>query len=234
MHRRRARRSGRRGLRDPRGDHRNLAGQEPRRRRPRHPRGHLALADGPRRLACCEAHPDRQGPQGLLDALARAAAQRPLCQARQGRELPQPRRLSSCSSSTSGSACSRASRRSSTSASRRAAGARSCGAQVPQARGGRHRPAADRPDRRGHHPARWISWTRTRRRGLREALGGPADLVLSDMAANTVGHQQTDHLRTMGLVEAGARVRRRGAAPGRRLSSPRCSRAAPTTIWSPR
>lgn len=38
---------------------------------------------------------------------------------------------------------------------------------------------------------------------LRAALDGPADLVLSDMAANTVGHQQTDHLRTMGLVEAG-------------------------------
>ncbi len=37
---------------------------------------------------------------------------------------------------------------------------------------------------------------------LREALGGTADLVLSDMAANTVGHPQTDHLRTMGLVEA--------------------------------
>ena len=37
---------------------------------------------------------------------------------------------------------------------------------------------------------------------LRDALGGPADLVLSDMAANTVGHPQTDHLRTMGLVEA--------------------------------
>lgn len=36
---------------------------------------------------------------------------------------------------------------------------------------------------------------------LKEALGGPADLVLSDMAANTVGHQQTDHLRTIGLVE---------------------------------
>jgi 23S rRNA (uridine2552-2'-O)-methyltransferase len=39
---------------------------------------------------------------------------------------------------------------------------------------------------------------------LVEQLGGGADLVLSDMAANTVGHQQTDHLRTMGLVEAGA------------------------------
>ncbi len=39
---------------------------------------------------------------------------------------------------------------------------------------------------------------------LTEALGGKADLVLSDMAANTVGHKQTDHLRTMGLVEAAA------------------------------
>ncbi|MBO6610184.1 RlmE family RNA methyltransferase [Altererythrobacter sp.] len=39
---------------------------------------------------------------------------------------------------------------------------------------------------------------------LEEALGGPADLVMSDMAANTVGHKQTDHLRTMGLVEAAA------------------------------
>ena len=38
---------------------------------------------------------------------------------------------------------------------------------------------------------------------LQDALGGPADLVLSDMAANTVGHPQTDHLRTMALVEAG-------------------------------
>lgn len=39
---------------------------------------------------------------------------------------------------------------------------------------------------------------------LEEALGGAPDLVLSDMAANTVGHKQTDHLRTMALVEAGA------------------------------
>lgn len=37
---------------------------------------------------------------------------------------------------------------------------------------------------------------------LTEALGGPADLVLSDMAANTTGHKRTDHLRTMGLCEA--------------------------------
>ena len=32
---------------------------------------------------------------------------------------------------------------------------------------------------------------------LTTELGGAADLVLSDMAANTVGHQQTDHLRTI-------------------------------------
>lgn len=39
---------------------------------------------------------------------------------------------------------------------------------------------------------------------LVEALGGAPDLVVSDMAANTVGHKQTDHLRTMGLVETAA------------------------------
>lgn len=39
---------------------------------------------------------------------------------------------------------------------------------------------------------------------LEAELDGPPDLVLSDMAANTVGHKQTDHLRTMGLVEAAA------------------------------
>ena len=38
---------------------------------------------------------------------------------------------------------------------------------------------------------------------LKDALGSEADLVLSDMAANTVGHQQTDLLRTMALVEDG-------------------------------
>ena len=39
---------------------------------------------------------------------------------------------------------------------------------------------------------------------LAGALDGQPDLVISDMAANTVGHKQTDHLRTMALVEAGA------------------------------
>ncbi len=49
---------------------------------------------------------------------------------------------------------------------------------------------------------------------LREALGSDADLVLSDMAANTVGHQQTDHLRTMALVEAGLQFATEVLKPG--------------------
>jgi 23S rRNA (uridine2552-2'-O)-methyltransferase len=49
---------------------------------------------------------------------------------------------------------------------------------------------------------------------LKEALGGPADLVLSDMAANTVGHPQTDHLRTMGLVETGLEFATEVLRPG--------------------
>lgn len=49
---------------------------------------------------------------------------------------------------------------------------------------------------------------------LTEALGGKAELVLSDMAANTVGHAQTDHLRTMALVEAAAWFAGENLAPG--------------------
>jgi 23S rRNA (uridine2552-2'-O)-methyltransferase len=36
---------------------------------------------------------------------------------------------------------------------------------------------------------------------LTEALGGGADLVLSDMAPNTTGHAATDHIRIVGLAE---------------------------------
>jgi 23S rRNA (uridine2552-2'-O)-methyltransferase len=36
---------------------------------------------------------------------------------------------------------------------------------------------------------------------IREALGGPADLVLSDMAPPATGHAQTDHLRIVALAE---------------------------------
>jgi 23S rRNA (uridine2552-2'-O)-methyltransferase len=49
---------------------------------------------------------------------------------------------------------------------------------------------------------------------LKELLGGSADVVLSDMAANTTGHRQTDHLRIMALAEAAAQFAREVLAPG--------------------
>ena len=39
---------------------------------------------------------------------------------------------------------------------------------------------------------------------LLEMMGGRADVVLSDMAANTTGHRKTDQLRILGLVEGAA------------------------------
>jgi 23S rRNA (uridine2552-2'-O)-methyltransferase len=49
---------------------------------------------------------------------------------------------------------------------------------------------------------------------LKEALQGPADLVLSDMAEPTTGHAQTDHLRVMALAEAAYAFAREVLAPG--------------------
>lgn len=49
---------------------------------------------------------------------------------------------------------------------------------------------------------------------LKALLGGPADLVLSDMAANATGHRKTDHLRIIGLAETAAEFAREVLAPG--------------------
>jgi 23S rRNA (uridine2552-2'-O)-methyltransferase len=49
---------------------------------------------------------------------------------------------------------------------------------------------------------------------LKQMLGGGADVVLSDLAANTTGHRQTDHLRIMALVEAAAAFAREVLDPG--------------------
>lgn len=46
------------------------------------------------------------------------------------------------------------------------------------------------------------------------ALGGPVDLVLSDMAPPATGHKHTDHLRIMALCEAAADFATRVLAPG--------------------
>ena len=49
---------------------------------------------------------------------------------------------------------------------------------------------------------------------LMQMIGGPADVVLSDMAANATGHARTDHLKIMALVEAAAEFARDLLAPG--------------------
>ena len=49
---------------------------------------------------------------------------------------------------------------------------------------------------------------------LLDALDGPPDLVMSDMAAATTGHRRTDHLRTMQLGEVAADFATRSLAPG--------------------
>lgn len=49
---------------------------------------------------------------------------------------------------------------------------------------------------------------------LKALLGAEADVVMSDMAANATGHKKTDHLRIMGLAEAGVEFAREVLAPG--------------------
>jgi 23S rRNA (uridine2552-2'-O)-methyltransferase len=49
---------------------------------------------------------------------------------------------------------------------------------------------------------------------LRAMLGGKANVVLSDMAANATGHRKTDHLRIMALAEAAVHFAREVLAEG--------------------
>jgi 23S rRNA (uridine2552-2'-O)-methyltransferase len=49
---------------------------------------------------------------------------------------------------------------------------------------------------------------------LKALLDGPADVVLSDMAANATGHRKTDHLRIMALAETAAMFAREVLRPG--------------------
>lgn len=49
---------------------------------------------------------------------------------------------------------------------------------------------------------------------LKEALNGPADVVMTDMAAPTTGHRATDHIRTIALVEIALEVAEDVLKPG--------------------
>jgi 23S rRNA (uridine2552-2'-O)-methyltransferase len=49
---------------------------------------------------------------------------------------------------------------------------------------------------------------------LKDKLGGEADVVLTDMAANATGHRKTDHLKIMSLVEAAGQFAAEVLKPG--------------------
>jgi 23S rRNA (uridine2552-2'-O)-methyltransferase len=49
---------------------------------------------------------------------------------------------------------------------------------------------------------------------LKEILKGPADVVLSDMAAPATGHTATDHMRIIGLLEVALDFAQDVLAPG--------------------
>ena len=49
---------------------------------------------------------------------------------------------------------------------------------------------------------------------IKSVLGGAADVVLSDMAQNAIGHRKTDHLKIIALAEAAADFAREVLAPG--------------------
>ena len=62
-------------------------------------------------------------------------------------------------------------------------------------------------------------------------MGGRADVVMSDMAANTTGHRKTDQLRISAWSKRRRRLRRTCSIPAER-SSQKSFRAAPTPNWS--
>ena len=61
---------------------------------------------------------------------------------------------------------------------------------------------------------RWTTLDPEAPERLKALLGGPADVVLTDMAANATGHRATDHLKIMGLAEAAAEFAREMLKPG--------------------
>jgi 23S rRNA (uridine2552-2'-O)-methyltransferase len=85
-----------------------------------------------------------------------------------------------------------------------------CGGGHRKDRRNRLLPTAPLP---GVHPSSW-TFDPHAPEAIKSLLGGPADVVLSDMAANATGHRQTDHLRIMALAEAAADFGREVLSPG--------------------
>ena len=168
--------------------------------------------------------------------MAGAAAERPLRHARQARGLSRPRGLQDPGAGRQVplSHARRAGRRSGLRARRLVpggGGAGQCaGREIGQdsAAGSGCRPAGGRSDRRAPKSTSWISWPKAPTTQVKAWLGGPADVVMSDMAASASGHKRTDHLRIVALCRGGGRICLRRAGSRAAPSSPRFWRAAPS------
>jgi 23S rRNA (uridine2552-2'-O)-methyltransferase len=68
---------------------------------------------------------------------------------------------------------------------------------------------------------------------LSQELGGPADLVLSDMAPNTTGHHATDHVRIVALAEQACAFALEILAPGGSLVAKVFQGGSERTILEP-
>src|SRR6476659_10176370 len=199
-------------MRDPGSDHGDLAGAEPRRCRPRHPRGHIALADGARRLAIVKRVKTAKGrkvssTRWLERQLNDPYVRRAKAENYRSRAAYKLLELDEWFGLLRGvktvvdlgiapGGWSQVVRR-----------------RTPQA-------AVVGIDLLPTDPIDGViilqmDFMAEEAPGkIKDALGAAADLVLSDMAANTVGHPQTDHLRTMGLVETGLDFARDILRPG--------------------
>ena len=67
---------------------------------------------------------------------------------------------------------------------------------------------------------------------LLQAVGGAPDLVLSDMAPNTSGHRETDHLRIVGLIEQAAAFAKATLKPGGSFVTKSFQGGAAGDLWA--
>src|SRR5438270_6477073 len=199
-------------MRDPRGDHRDMAGGQPRGCRPWHPRGNIALADGPRRLGAVKRVKTAKGrkvsstrwlKRQLNDPYVKRAKAENYRSRAAYKLLELDERFGLLRGTKAIVDLGMAPGGWSQVVRRRVPGAKVVGIDLLP---------TDPID--GVSILQLDFMEEAAPGALREALGGPADLILSDMAANTVGHPQTDHLRTMGLVEAGLEFAREVLRPG--------------------
>ena len=181
---------------------------------------------------------DGQAAVGLLPALARTAAQRPLRRRRQAGGLSLARGLQAGRDRRPSIRLLKPGKRVVDLGAAPGGWAQVAADRVQVRRGpgagGRHRPSGDGADRGRASSCSSTSWMTTRPARLTAMLrDGRADVVLSDMAAQGTGHVAHRSSAHHGARRGRGRVRLRGAQSRAGPSCARCSRAAPSaSCWT--